>query len=247
MDPHLLIMRKSLIQKRAGERSLYVCVCVSIFVSAGGWLACTCVSGVQMKRWIPGNRDGVRGKGWHSTTPLARCVHPAHLSAFSRPPLPPLIRMELIWLYISLYGWLVCVDVCVCVFSATAPRRNRCAHFIILSTRALDTFGVFSHWIRVQLLLSFHSLCLEETHSSWTRWPFSHGLLNLLGSLSVRPTSVTHPVLSSFPPLSLALSPAQPFLSPQKPRAFFPSTSKISAKKHTALRLPACPSLSRMT
>lgn len=144
MDPHLLIMRKSLVQKRAGERALCVCVSVCIFVSFGGWVACVCVCGVQMKQWMPGNRDRVRGKGWHSTTPLAgvRILSTyQHLADH-----PCLLLSGWNWLGLPLVS-MAGLYVCFSTTGAGFQKRNRCAHFVIHSARVLYIFGVFSHWI----------------------------------------------------------------------------------------------------
>lgn len=108
MDPHLLIMRKSLVQKRAGERALCVCECVHlcIFWWVGGMCVCLWCADETVNAWKPG--QGQR-KGVTQHNPSGWCAHPVYLSAVSRPPLPPLIWMELIGPSTSLYGWLVCV------------------------------------------------------------------------------------------------------------------------------------------
>lgn len=132
LDPHLPVMRKSLVQKKQGGG-----LCVSL---------CMCVwcTDEMEKQWKPGQGQS---KGTVAPPPPERpvglCSHPAHLSVFNRPPLPPLIRMELIWPYSSFHGWLVFVFP---PHSCWFPESNRSALSLFSSvTRIRCLFGVFFH------------------------------------------------------------------------------------------------------
>ena len=74
---------------------VFVCVCVFVFVCV-----CMCKPG-------PGQRTGRGQSPPPSQRPVALGTHPADLSVFSRPPLPPLIGTELMWPYSTFHGWLV--------------------------------------------------------------------------------------------------------------------------------------------
>ena len=71
---------------------------------------CVCADGTEKPRKPgQGQRKGRGQSPPPSQHPVALEAHPAHLSVFSRPPLLPLISMELIWPYSGFHGWLVSV------------------------------------------------------------------------------------------------------------------------------------------
>lgn len=82
-----------------------VCACLCAYVRVR-----VCADGTEKPRKPGQGQRKVRGQSPPpSQHPVALGAHPAHLSVFSRPPLLPLIRMELIWPYSGFHGWLVSV------------------------------------------------------------------------------------------------------------------------------------------
>lgn len=94
-------------EKSRGEVFVCVWVCASLYLLVGGWHLCVFVVCRWNSECLETGTGSEEGVTQHN--PSGWCVHPVYLSAFSRPPLPPLIWMELIGPSTSLYGWLVCV------------------------------------------------------------------------------------------------------------------------------------------
>lgn len=149
-------------------------VCVCLYM-------CPCVSVVHMKWRIPGSQGRVKGKG----------PHPVYLSVFSRPGLPHLSGWSWFGLSSS-HGWFVSVFPQRCWFPEITPSACFCCSPVF-------AWCLFFLWIRINLSFSFSSPCGVYRR---LKAPGHAGLFQM--HLSVRPASITHPVLLSLsPPLQL--------------------------------------------